>query len=105
MTHPADNLPTGQGIAPTPLVAASAPVLGWNKPAVRTGLWVAILTIAYVLTCWVGLQSASMPTHTSVVWPSAALALAACLAWGPRAWTGVWAIASLISLWASATPT
>ena len=105
MTHPAEKLPTSQGIAPTPFVSAAVPALGRTKQAVRTSVWVSILTIAYSLTCWVGLQSASMPAHTSVVWPSAALALAACLAWGPRAWPGVWAIASLISLWASATPT
>ena len=104
MTHPADNLPTALGTAPTPLVSASLPALGANKPTVRTGLWVAILTIAYGLTCWVGLQTASIATHTSVVWPASALALAACLTWGPRAWPGVWAIAFLLSLWAAAHP-
>jgi diguanylate cyclase (GGDEF)-like protein/PAS domain S-box-containing protein len=100
VTQTVDSLPTAQSIAPTPLVR----VVGSDDRRLRTGVWVGILTIAYGLTSWVGLQSASMPTHTSVVWPSAALALAACLAWGPRAWAGVWVIASLISLWASATP-
>lgn len=104
MTQTVDNLPTGQRIAPTHIASAAVPVPGWDNRTVKTGAWVSILTIAYGLTSWVGLQSASMPTHTSVVWPSAALALAACLAWGPRAWAGVWAVASLISLWASATP-
>ena len=81
------------------------PAIGWNKTTVRTGLWVSILTIAYGLTCWVGLQTSSIATHTSVVWPASALALAACLAWGPRAWPGVWAISFLLSLWAAAHPT
>lgn len=104
MTQTVDNLPTDQSIAPTPLASAAVRLLGWDNRTLRTAVWVSILTIAYGLTSWVGLQGAAMPTHTSVVWPSAALALAACLAWGPRAWAGVWVIASLISLWASATP-
>ncbi len=104
MTQTVVNPPTGQGIAPTPFVSAAARVLGWDERTLRTGVWVSILTIAYVLTCWVGLQTASLATHTSVVWPVSALALAACLSWGARAWLGVWAVGFVMSLWAAATP-
>ena len=85
-------------------MSVPARLLGWDERTLRTGVWVSILTIAYGLTCWVGLQTASTPTHTSVVWPSSALALAVCLSWGPLAWLGVWAVGFLMSLWAAATP-
>jgi diguanylate cyclase (GGDEF)-like protein/PAS domain S-box-containing protein len=86
------------------MVSAAQRVAGWDERSLRTAAWVAILAIAYGLTSWVGLEMAGLPTHTSVVWPSAALALAACLSWGPRAWPVVGAGAFLLSLWTAATP-
>lgn len=100
MTQKVDN----QVIAPAQPVSGPMRLLSWDERTVRTGGWVAILTIAYGLTCWVGLQTATLATHSSVIWPSSALALVACLSWGARAWPGVWAIAFLLSLWAAATP-
>ncbi|MGH7712427.1 MAG: MASE1 domain-containing protein, partial [Gemmatimonadaceae bacterium] len=75
-----------------------------NRTTVRTGLWLAILTVAYSLTCWFGLDDATLPAHTSVVWPASGIALAACTRWGRRAWLGVWVAALLVNLWIVATP-
>lgn len=112
MSQTVENLVGGQSVRPVPLavtreseaILGLAPGFGWYSPALRTWVWVTILAVAYGLTCWIGLQTASVPTHTSIVWPASALALAACLAWGPRAWPGVWAFAFLLSLWSTTTP-
>lgn len=87
----------------TPLVPASV-ALRLNKTALSTGVWVSVLAIAYGLTCWVGLQTATLSTHTSVVWPASALALVASLSWGLRASPVVWAVAFFLSLWSAASP-
>lgn len=75
-----------------------------NPSALRTGVWIAILAIAYGLTSWVGLRDATLPQHTSVVWPASALALAAALSWGRRAWPGIWLASFLLILWMAGAP-
>lgn len=75
-----------------------------NPSALRTGVWIAILAIAYGLTSWVGLRDATLPQHTSVVWPASALALVAALSWGRRAWPGIWLASFLLILWMAGAP-
>lgn len=75
------------------------------KPStLKTGVWIAILAIAYGLTSWVGLRDATLPQHTSAVWPASALALAAAMFWGRRAWPGIWLASFLLILWMAGAP-
>ncbi len=79
-------------------------MLKLDRSTLKTALWIAILALAYGLTSWIGLRDALLPAHTSVIWPASGIALAACLAWGPRVWPGVWAVSLILNLWVAATP-
>ena len=50
---------------------------------------IALLALGYALLGWVGQQLAPPPGFASLIWPASGLAIAGVVAWGPRAWPGV----------------
>jgi signal transduction histidine kinase len=89
--------------APSPAQTAAAGAL-W--PLTRGGFLVAVPTVAILYACVAGvsLMVAIPPGYASALWPPAGIALAACLAFGPRIWPGIFAGAVLANLGILGTP-
>ncbi|MBL8484820.1 MAG: CHASE domain-containing protein, partial [Rhodocyclaceae bacterium] len=60
-----------------------------------------LLALAYALAGWAALFLAAPPGYASPVWPSAGIALALVLCWGPRMLPGVWLGSFAVNLWVS----
>lgn len=89
-----------------PLAAAPVTLLRGTaaRPSnLKTGIWIAILAVAYLLTGWVGFRSGTFAGHSSIVWPLSGVALAAALTWGWSAAPGIWLVTLLLSLGSAGT--
>ena len=72
-------------------MARSVPLTTW---LFRLGL----VSVAYLVTAWLGLGLASVYGNVSPVWPAAGVAAAALLRWGIGLWPGIFVGAMLINL-------
>jgi len=69
-----------------------------SRKAFKLPLRMALLAAAYLVAGKMALLLAIPPGFATAVWPSAGIALAACLAWGNRVWPGIFLGSLLVNL-------
>ncbi len=85
-------------IIPRPSNASNRMRLWWNAPAGVIGLRLVLLTVAYVVSGWLGLQMPYGDSHITLIWLPTGIAVAALLRWGWAVWPGIAIGAILVNL-------